>query len=62
MPVRGEVTQVDSMIEYAILSRCRTFKSVGVLVCMCREGKVACTCVSHLEASLLNDLHLFSDL
>lgn len=26
------------------------------------EGKVSRTCVSHLERSLLNDLHLFSDL
>lgn len=40
----------------------------GFLECFCigvrraKAGKVAHTCVSHLERSLWNDLHLFSDL
>lgn len=32
-------------------------------VCVCvLGGESSRTCVSHLEGSLLNDLHLFSDL
>lgn len=56
--MRGEVTKAGGMVEYVILFRCR----VWVRVCVCKEGKVSRTCVSHLERSLLNDLHLFSDL
>lgn len=56
--MRGEVTKAGGINECVVLSRCTAFRSA----CVCREGKVSRTCVSHLEGSLLNDLHLFSDL
>ena len=59
---REEVTKSGGMNEYALLVRCRVWVLVPVCVCVCREGKVSRTCVSHFEGSLLNDLHLFSDL
>lgn len=59
--VSGEVTKAGgehgSRIT-VILLFLRAFKSL----CAGKEGVFSNTCVSDLESSLLNDLHLFSDL
>lgn len=45
------------------LSPFRRMASKSVVVGVCAKGRGKfCTCVSHLEESLRNDLHLFSDL
>lgn len=54
----GELTKAGGVNDHELLLYHRAFKSL----CAGKEGNVSNTCVSDLEGSLLNDLHLFSDL